>query len=91
MPEAVSESYANWAHRRDLVVATFYAFIGDDVAAKKARKYHVRLMHRGLDQAGVDMATEWAAPSSEPYKVVPRLVTACPHPSPEAKPRLLLT
>ena len=58
MPQAVSESYEKWAQRRDHVAATFRAFLSDDVAAKKAGEYDVELMHRGLDQAGVDMAIE---------------------------------
>ena len=70
MPQAVSESYEKWAQWRDHVAATFHAFIGDDLATKKVREYHVELMHRGLDQAGVDMATEWAAPSSEPHEAL---------------------
>ena len=70
MPQAVNESYEKWAHWRDHVVATFRAFLGDDLAAKKAGEYHVELMHRGLDQAGADMATEWAAPSVEPQEVL---------------------
>ena len=57
MPQAVSESCEKWAQWRDHVAATFRAFLGDDLAAKKAGEYHVELMHRGLDQAGVDMAT----------------------------------
>ena len=68
MPQAVNESYENWAHWRDHVAATFGAFIGDDLAAKKATEHHVELMHRGLGQAGVDMATECAAPSAKPHK-----------------------
>ena len=50
------------------MAATFRAFIGDDLAAKKVGEYHVELMHRGLDHAGVDLATEWAAPSAEPHE-----------------------
>ena len=55
------------------MAATFCAFIGDDLAAKKAGEYHVELMHRGLDQVGVDMATEWAAPSSQPHEAFPMM------------------
>ena len=43
---------------------------GDDLAAKKAGDYHVEPMNRGLDQAGVDMATESTAPSSEPREAL---------------------
>ena len=70
MPQAVSESYEKWAQWRDHVAAAFRAFIGDDLAAKKVGEYHAELMHRGLDRAGVDMATEWAAPSSEPHEAL---------------------
>ena len=70
MPQAVSESYEKWAHWGDHVAATFCAFIGDDLAAKKAGKYHVELMHCGLDHAGINTAIEWAAPSSEPHEVL---------------------
>ena len=70
MPQAVSESCEKWAQWRDHVVATFGAFIGDDLAAKKFGDYHVELMNRGLDQAGVDMATEWAAPSSKVHEAL---------------------
>ena len=62
IPRWLSESYEKWAQWRDHVAATFHAFVGDNLAAKKAGEYHAELMHRGLDQAGVDMATEWAAP-----------------------------
>ena len=62
-----SEAQAQW---RVHVAATFRAFIGDDLAAKKAGEYHVELMHFGLDQAGVDMATEWAAPSAKPHEAL---------------------
>ena len=48
------------------MAATFRAFLTDHLAAKKAREYHVEMMHRGLDQANVDMATQWAGPSVEP-------------------------
>ena len=27
-------------------------------------------MHRGLDQAGVNVATAWAAPSAEPHEAL---------------------
>ena len=67
MPQAVSESYEKWAQWRDHVAATFRAFLSDEWAAKKAGECHVELMHRRLDQAGVDMTTEWAAPSAEPH------------------------
>ena len=70
MPQAVSESYEKWAQWRDHMAATFCAFLGDDLAAKKAGECHVEVMHRRLDQADVDMATEWAAPSSEPYEAL---------------------
>ena len=30
----------------------------------------MELIHRGLDPAGVDMATEWAAPSGEPHEAL---------------------
>ena len=70
MTQAVSESYEKWAQCSDHVAATFLAFIGDDLAAKKAGEYHVELMHRGLDQASVDMATRWAAPSAKPHKAL---------------------
>ena len=49
MPKAVSESYEKWAQWRDHVAATFRAFIGNELAAKKAREHHFELMHRGLD------------------------------------------
>ena len=52
------------------MAATFRAFIGDDAAAKKPGEYHVELMHRGLDHAGADMATEWTAPSSELHRAL---------------------
>ena len=52
------------------MAATFRAFIGDDLAAKKAGEYHFKLMHRGLDQAGVDVAIEWVASLSEPHEVL---------------------
>ena len=52
------------------MAATFCASFGDDLAAKNTGEYHVELMHRGLDQAGVNMATEWAVPSSEPHEVL---------------------
>ena len=70
MPEAVSESYEKLAQWRNHVAATFRACIGDDLAAKKASKYHVELMHRVLDEASVDVDIEWAAPSSEPHKAL---------------------
>ena len=70
MPQAVSESYEKWAQWRDHVAATFRAFFGDDLATKKAGEYHVELMHRRLDHAGVAMATEWAAPSAEPHEAL---------------------
>ena len=70
MPQAVIESYEKWAQWRNHVAATFRAFIGDDLPAKKAGEYHVELMHRGLDEAGVDMAIEWAAPSAEPHEAL---------------------
>ena len=68
--QAVSESYEKWAQWRDHVAATFRAFLYDDLAAKKAGEYHVELMHRGLDQAGVDIATEWAAPLAESHEAL---------------------
>ena len=61
MPEVASELYERWSQWRDNVSATFRAFLSDGMAAKKAGEYHVELMHRGLDQAGVDVATAWAA------------------------------
>ena len=70
MPLAVSESYEKWPPWRDYVAATFCAFIGDDLVAKKAGEYHVELLHRRLDQAGVKMATEWPAPSPEPHEAL---------------------
>ena len=70
MPQAASESYERWSSWRDHVSATFRAFLGDDAAAKRAGEYHVELMHRGLDQAGVDVATAWAAPSVEPHEAL---------------------
>ena len=36
--------------------ATFRAFLSDNMAAKKAGEYHVEPMHRGLEQAAVDVA-----------------------------------
>ena len=53
MPQAASESYERWSLWRDHVSATFRAFLSDDAAAKRAGEYHVELMHRGLNQAGV--------------------------------------
>ena len=70
MPEAVKESYQKWAQWRHHVAATFRAFVGEDLAAKKSREYHAELMHRELDHARVDMAIEWAAPSSEPKEAL---------------------
>ena len=70
MPQAISESYEKWAHWRDHVAATFRAFLGDDLAAKKAGEYYVERMHRRFDQAGVDMPSEWAAPSAEPHEAL---------------------
>ena len=70
MPQAASESYERWSMCRDHVSATFRAFLNDDAAAKRAGEYHVELMHRGLDQAGVDVATTWAAPSVEPHEAL---------------------
>ena len=70
MPQAASESYERWSLWRDHVSATFRAFLSDDAVAKRAREYHVELMHRGLDQAGVDVATAWAAPSVEPHEAL---------------------
>ena len=55
------------------MAAPFRAFIGVDPVAKKAGEYHVPLMHRGFDEARVDMATEWATLSSEPHEVVPMM------------------
>ena len=70
MPQAASESYEQWTQWRDHVAATFRAFLSDDTVAKKAGEYHVEPMHRGLDQAGVDVATAWAAPSAEPHEAL---------------------
>ena len=70
MPQAVNESYEKWAQWRDHVAATFCAFLNDDLAAKKAGEYCVEVMHRGLDQAGVDVATAWAAPLAEPHEAL---------------------
>ena len=70
MPQAASESYERWSSWRDHVSATFRAFLSDDAAAKRAGEYHVELMHRGLDWAGVDVATAWAAPSVEPHEAL---------------------
>ena len=56
------------------MAATFCAFIDDDLAAKKDREYHVGLMHRGLDQAGLDMATELACPLAEPQEALSMMV-----------------
>ena len=70
MPQAASESYERWSLWRDHVSATFQAFLSDDAAAKRAGEYHVELMHRGLNQAGVDVATAWAAPSVEPHEAL---------------------
>ena len=70
MPQAANESYERWSLWRDHVSATFRVFLSDDVAAKKAGEYQVELMHRGLDQAGVDVATAWAAPSVEPHEAL---------------------
>ena len=70
IPQAVSESYEKWAQWRDHVAAAFRAFVGDDLAAKMAAEYHVEVMHRALDQVGVDMATEWAAPPAKPHEAV---------------------
>ena len=70
VPQAASESYEGWSLWRDHVSATFRAFLSDDMAAKKAGEYHVELMHRGLDQASVDVATAWAAPSVEPHEAL---------------------
>ena len=70
MPQAVSESYEKWAQGRYHAAATFRAFLSDDLAAKKAGEYHAELMNRGLDEAGVDMATEWAARSAEPHEAL---------------------
>ena len=60
MPQAASESYEKWALWRDHVSPTFRAFLSDDMAAKRAGEYHVELMHRSLDQAGVDVARQWS-------------------------------
>ena len=70
MPQAASGSYERWSSLRGHVSATFRAFLNDDAAAKRADEYHVELMHRGLDQAGVDFATAWAAPSVEPHEAL---------------------
>ena len=70
MPQAASESYERWSQWRDHVSATCRAFLSDDMAAKKAWEYHVELMHRGMDWAGVDVATAWAAPSVEPHEAI---------------------
>ena len=51
------------------MAATFRAFLSDDWAAR-AGEYHVELLNRALHQAGVDMATEWGAPSAEPHKAL---------------------
>ena len=69
MPHTASESYGRWSLWRDHVSATFWAFLSDDAAAKKAGEYHVELMHRGLEQ-GVDVATARAAPSVEPHEAL---------------------
>ena len=66
MPEAATELYERWTQWRDHVSASLRAFVSDDVAARKDGEYHVELMHRGLAQTGVDVATSWAAPSAEP-------------------------
>ena len=52
------------------MAATVRAFVGGNLAAKKAREYHAQLMHRELDHARVDMAIEWAAPSFEPHEAL---------------------
>ena len=70
MPQAATESYERWSSWRDHVSATFRAFLSDDAAAEGAGEYHVELMHRALDQAGVDVATAWAAPSVEPHEAL---------------------
>ena len=70
MPQAVSKSYERWAQWRDHLAAMFRAFLSDALVAKKAGEYHVELMHRGLDQARVDVATEWATPSAEPHEAL---------------------
>ena len=69
MPQVASESHQKWAHWIDHVVTTFCAFLSDDLAAKKAGEYHVERMC-GLDQAGVDVATTWAAPSAEAHEAL---------------------
>ena len=63
------------------MAATFRAFLSEDLAAKKAGEYHVELMHRRLDQAGVDMATEWAATLAEPHPALP-MIKGKNHPFP---------
>ena len=68
MPRAASEVYGEWTQWRDHVAATFRVFLSDDMAAKKAGEYHMEVMHRGLDQVGVDVATLWADPSAEPHE-----------------------
>ena len=70
MRQAANKSYERWSLWRDPMSATFRAFLSDDAAAKKAGEYHVELMHQGLDQAGVDVATAWAAPSVEPHEAL---------------------
>ena len=54
-------------------VGYFPGFLSDDMAAKKGREYHVELMHRGLEQASVDVATSWAALSVEPHEALLRM------------------
>ena len=70
MPQAANESYENGTQWRDHVAAAFRAFLGDDMATKKAGDHHVELMHRGLNQAGVDVATAWGALLAEPVEAL---------------------
>ena len=62
VPQAETPAYEAWAAWRDSAGGTLRAFLTDEAVAKMAADYHVTLMQRRLNQAGVDVAVGWAAP-----------------------------
>ena len=62
MPDAPSPQFEAWAKWRDGPSRQMVTFLETDECGAAAMGMHTELMGRGLSQAGVDRATDWAAP-----------------------------
>ena len=68
MPQAPSQQFEAWVRCKDGPARQVVAFMDGDDYGAAAAGMHTELIARGLSQAGLDRATDWAAPEKPQHE-----------------------